>query len=52
MYELGTYYPEGNLKFKGDDDDWKIYADKIKSIMLKCLNVKNSEAGYRHMLEF
>jgi len=52
MYKLGTYYPEGNLKFNGDDNDWEIYADKVKSIMLKCLDVKSSDAGFRHMKEY
>jgi len=33
-------------------EKWEIYARKVKNIMLKCLNLENSEAGYRNNKEY
>jgi len=42
--DFGTFDPEYlNLK---EEDDWKIYARKVKNVMLKALDLKNSEQGY------
>jgi len=44
LYDLGVYYPD-HLKLK-TENDWQIYANKIKDIYLKVLNVKSSELGF------
>jgi lysophosphatidylcholine acyltransferase/lyso-PAF acetyltransferase len=50
VYDLGTYYPDQlNLK---SEDDWEIYAKKVKEIMLKTLEVKSSEMGFADMREY
>jgi len=44
VYDLGVFDPAYlNLK---SEDDWTIYAEKVKSIMMKVLGVKSSELGY------
>ena len=44
IHDLGVFHPEYlNLK---EEDDWKIYARKVKDVMLKALDLKNSEMGY------
>lgn len=46
--EFDTFYPEYLGLNHDKEDDWKIYANKIKEIMLKAMpGVKNSESGYR-----
>jgi len=43
VYDLGVFDPTYlNLK---SEDDWTIYAEKVKSIMLKALGAKSSELG-------
>jgi len=43
VYDLGVFDPTYlNLK---SEDDWPIYAEKVKSIMLKALGAKSSELG-------
>jgi len=44
IYDLGTYDP-AHLNLKSEDD-WKIYADKVKAIMLNVLKVKPSEQSF------
>jgi lysophosphatidylcholine acyltransferase/lyso-PAF acetyltransferase len=44
LYDLGVYYPD-HLKLKSEDD-WQIYANKVKDIFLKVLNAKSSEMGF------
>ena len=44
IYEYDNFYPDYlNLK---DENDWQIYANKVKDIMLKTLNCKSSELGF------
>eukprot|EP01017_Pseudomicrothorax_dubius_P034851 TRINITY_DN4820_c0_g2_i1.p1 TRINITY_DN4820_c0_g2~~TRINITY_DN4820_c0_g2_i1.p1 ORF type:complete len:361 (-),score=65.45 TRINITY_DN4820_c0_g2_i1:161-1243(-) len=45
LFQLGTYYPD-HLKLKGEDD-WERYAQAIKNIMLKTLQIQDSSLGYR-----
>ena len=50
LYDMGTYYPDQlNLK---SEDDWEIYAKKVKEIMLKTLDVKSIELGYADRVEY
>jgi len=44
IYEFDTFYPD-YLKLQGEDD-WKIYADKVKNIMVTALGCKSSEMGF------
>ena len=37
---------------KDDPDAWKIYAEKVRSIMSKCLRIPTCEYGYRTSKEF
>jgi len=43
IYEFDTFYPD-YLKLS-TEDDWKVYAEKIKNIMVKALGCKSSEMG-------
>lgn len=50
VYDLGTYYPDQlNLK---SEDDWELYAKKIKEIMLKTLDLKSTELGFADFNEY
>jgi len=44
LYDFGVFNPE-YLKLKGEED-WKIYADKVKGILLKTLDLKSCEHGF------
>jgi len=44
VYDLGVFNP-AHLNLKGEED-WKIYADKIKEILLKVLDLKSCEHGF------
>lgn len=50
IYEMGIYYPD-HLNLKGEDD-WMIYAEKIKFIYLKALNLKSTDMGYQDMVTY
>ena len=39
-----------NLK-KDDEDAWKVYAERVRTIMAKCLKVPKVEQGYRDAVE-
>lgn len=49
--EFDTFYPDHlNLK---NEDDWEIYARKLKNIMLTAMpDKKNSESGFRDLKEY
>ncbi|EAR88356.1 acyltransferase (macronuclear) [Tetrahymena thermophila SB210] len=51
--EFNTFYPD-HLNLSHDkEDDWKIYARKVKDIMLAAMpNKKNSESGFRDVKEY
>lgn len=50
VYDMGTYYPDQlNLK---SEEDWEIYAKKIKEIMLKTLDVKSIELGFADRIQY
>jgi len=51
---LDTFYPEYLNLSKDNENDWIIYADKVKEIMLKAKKdrLKTSNSGYRDVLEF
>jgi hypothetical protein len=44
--ELDPYYPD-HLGLVNPETDWEIYANKIRKIMLKALNVSDSNSGFR-----
>ena len=54
ILELDTFYPEYLNLSKDNENDWIIYADKVKEIMLKAKKdrLKTSNRRYRDVLEF
>jgi len=50
IYDLGVYYPD-HLNLKGDED-WTLYAEKIKFVYLKALGLKSSDMGYQDMVAY
>ena len=52
MYEFEGLYDPKHLKLNQDDPNaWKIYAEKVRNIMSKCLNVPKLDLGYRDMIK-
>jgi len=50
---LDTFYPEYLNLSKDNENDWIIYADKVKEIMLKAKKdrLKTSNSEYKDVLE-
>lgn len=51
VYEFDVYFPD-HLNLKDRENDWQIYAKKIKSIMAKCLKVPETEYGFRDYKDY
>ncbi len=51
IYEFDTFYPD-HLGLKDPEKDWGIYAEKIKSIVSKALDVPSTEFGFRDYKEY
>jgi hypothetical protein len=51
FYEFEPFYPE-HLPFKNDEHDWEIYAAAVRKIMLAKLKIKDSDSGFRDVIEF
>lgn len=45
VYEFDTFYPD-HLKLKGEED-WEKYANKARDIVSKCLEIPQTELGFR-----
>ena len=53
LYEFeGNYDPKYLNLDPNDDNAWKIYAEKVRDVMAKCLNVPKLPLGYRHARAF
>ena len=54
VYEFeGTYDPSYLNLDKNDPDAWRIYAEKVRTIMAKALNIPKVEMSYRNgVVEF
>lgn len=51
--EFNTYYPDHLNLSVDNEDDWKIYARKLKDLMLAAMpEKKNSESGFRDVKEY
>jgi len=51
--EFNTFYPEYLNLSQDNENDWMIYARKVKDIMLKAMpHATNSESGFRDMKEY
>jgi len=53
VIELDTFYPEFLNLSKDRENDWIVYADKVKEIMLKAKkdHLKTSNSGFQDSLE-
>ena len=52
IIELGVMYPD-YLKLSEDNpDSWKIFAEKVRDIMSKCLEIPKSDIGFRDKKTF
>ena len=48
VYEFEGVYDPAYLNLnKNDPEAWKIYAEKVRTIMAKCLNIPKTNMGYR-----
>lgn len=53
IYEFeGSYDPAYLNLDRNDKDAWKIYAEKVRDVMAKCLKVPKVDFGYRNWKEF
>ena len=53
MYEFeGNYDPSYLNLDPNDENSWKIYAEKVREIMSKCLQIPKVEQGYRFAKKF
>ena len=53
VIELDTFYPEYLNLSKDRENDWIVYADKVKEIMLRAKDrLKTSNSGYGDVIEF
>jgi len=50
IYDLGVFNPE-HLNLKGEED-WTTYAEKIKFVFVKALNLKSIDMGYQDMVAY
>lgn len=50
IHDIGVYYPDHlNLK---DENDWEKYANKVRDIIAKCLNVPTVPLSYKEAIEY
>lgn len=53
VYQFDRLFDPTYLNLDKDDENaWKIYAEKVRTIMAKCLGVPKSDSGYRSAREF
>ena len=53
LYEFeGNYDPKYLNLDPNDENSWKIFAEKVRNVMAKCLNIPKVPLGYRHAREF
>jgi len=54
ILELDTFYPNYLNLSKENENDWIVFADKVKEIMLKAKtdHLKTSNSGCKDILEF
>ena len=53
VYQFDRLFDPTYLNLDKDDENaWEIYAEKVRTIMAKCLGVPKSESGYRSAREF
>lgn len=53
VIEFNTFYPDYLNLSQDNEDDWQIYARKIKNIMLAAMpHLKNSENGFRDVKDY
>jgi len=48
----GNYDPKYLNLDPNDENSWKIYAEKVRDIMSKCLNIPKVNQGYRDAKKF
>jgi hypothetical protein len=53
MYEFeGNYDPKYLNLDPNDENSWKIFAEKVRHLMSKCMQVPKVPLGYRNFLKF